>query len=55
MTKAYLESKENVTLDIKQPGPFRLSGKAFPTQYRITYDAGTGEYTVELPGMRLQQ
>jgi hypothetical protein len=55
MTKAYLESKENVTLDIKQPVSFQRSGKAFPTQYLITYDASAAEYTVELLGMRLQQ
>lgn len=55
MTKVYLESKPNVTLDIKQPASFQLSGKAFPTQYRIAYDADAGEYTVELSGMRLQE
>lgn len=55
MTKVYLELKESVTLDIKQPASFQLGGKAFPTQYRIAYDAAAGEYTVELSSMQLQR
>ncbi|MDT8322919.1 MAG: DUF5602 domain-containing protein [Bacteroidota bacterium] len=55
ITLAYLETKPDVTIDIKQPQQFPMPGKMFPAQYRISHDAVAGTYTVELTGMKLQQ
>lgn len=53
ITKAYFESKPNATIDIKQPTAFQKTGKAFPMQYTVKYDAGTKQYTVELTSMKM--
>lgn len=54
ITKAYFESKPNVSLPIKQPAAFARSGMAFPASYDIRYDAGSRTYTVELTGMSVR-
>lgn len=53
ITKAYFETKPNVTVDIKQPAAFSPSGKVYPRQYTISYDADRKEYAVELTSMQL--
>ncbi|MDX1435812.1 MAG: DUF5602 domain-containing protein [Anaerolineales bacterium] len=45
ITKKYLETKPNVTHEIKQPQAYQRSGY-YPTEYRIGYQ--DGEYTVSL-------
>ena len=54
ITKAYFEAEPDEVVDIKQPAAYQMSGKAFPMQYRIAYDAEAGEYTVELISMKLR-
>lgn len=54
ITKAYFESKPNVTVDIKQPAAFKRTGKAFPTKYTISYDGTAKRYTVELTAMQMR-
>ena len=50
ITKAYLETKPNVTEAIKLPARF-VGSNDYPTRYTVTYDAGTKEYTVALEGI----
>lgn len=49
ITKAYFESKPDVTEEIKLPEAYQRSGY-YPTRYRIRYDPDKGEYTVALEG-----
>lgn len=53
ITKAYFETKPNVTVDIKQPAAFERTGKAYPTKYSVSYDATTKKYSVELHTMKM--
>ena len=53
ITKAYFESKTNVTVDIKQPTTFERKGKVYPTKYSISYDATSKKYTVEMNTMKM--
>lgn len=53
ITKAYFETKTNVTVDIKQPTTFERKGKAYPTKYSISYDATSKKYTVEMNTMKM--
>lgn len=50
ITKAYLETKPNITEAIKLPAKFEKSG-FYPTKYSIRYDEKTKVYTVALEGM----
>lgn len=54
ITKAYLESKPDVTMPVKAPQGFAQAGY-YPTSYSIRYDAQRKEYTVALEGMTLRQ
>jgi hypothetical protein len=51
MTKAYIESRRNELIMIKQPQKSPMSGGFFPKQYRVKYDPATREYTVSLEGL----
>ncbi|MCB2204559.1 DUF5602 domain-containing protein [bacterium] len=54
ITKAYFESKPDVSLDIKQPTAFQQTGMAFPMKYDIRYDATAKQYIVELTDMSVR-
>lgn len=54
ITKAFFETKPNVTVDIKQPAAFKVSGKVYPKQYTVNYDSVRKEYSVELTTMQLR-
>lgn len=49
ITKAYFESKPDVTEEIKLPEAYQRSGY-YPQRYGIRYDSDRGEYTVALEG-----
>lgn len=51
ITRAFLESKPNVTLELKQPAAFQRAGLYYPTTYSIVYNAATKEYTCSLGGL----
>jgi hypothetical protein len=53
ITKAFLETKPNVTEMIKLPAKYEQSAY-YPTKYSVRYDAATKEYTVALEGMTLR-
>lgn len=50
ITKAYLETKPNVTEAIKLPAKFSRAG-FYPTKYSVRFDAEKKEYTVTLEAM----
>lgn len=50
-TKAFLETKPNVTADIKQPAAYQRTGLYYPTKYSIKYDASAKTYTFTLEGL----
>jgi hypothetical protein len=54
VTKAFFETKPNVTVDIKQPAAFKVTGKVYPKRYTVNYDSVRKEYTVELTTMQLR-
>jgi len=54
ITKAFFETKPNVTVDIKQPAAFKVTGKAYPKKYTVSYDSARKEYSVELTDMQLR-
>jgi Domain of unknown function (DUF5602) len=47
-TKAMLTTSVNFDAAIKQPQAYEKTGKAYPTRYRIRYDAGAREYVIAL-------
>lgn len=47
ITKAYLESKPDTAIAIKQPSAWQKSGY-YPKEYHIHYDAASNSYFVEL-------
>lgn len=51
ITRAFLESKTNVTVDLKQPQAYQRTGLYYPTKYSIKYNATTKEYTCSLEGL----
>lgn len=51
LTKAILVSSVNIEKPIKQPTAYEVTGKYFPTNYTIRYDAGTKEYIISLKDM----
>ncbi|MCZ7556021.1 MAG: DUF5602 domain-containing protein [Bacteroidia bacterium] len=53
ITKEYLETRPNVTADIRQPAAFKKTGKQYPRKYTVSYDAARKEYSVELTDMKL--
>ncbi|GAA4454167.1 DUF5602 domain-containing protein [Nibrella saemangeumensis] len=54
ITKAYLETKPNVTMPLKLPAQYAKDGY-YPTSYSIRYDAKRREYTIALEEMKLRQ
>ncbi len=54
ITKAFFESKPNVSIDIKQPAAFQKAGKAFPMKYTVSFNATTKQYSVELTDMKIR-
>ncbi|MDT4896937.1 MAG: hypothetical protein QOH25_2014 [Acidobacteriota bacterium] len=53
ITRAFLETKTNLTELIKLPGQYARRAY-YPTKYSVRYDAATKEYTVALEGMTLR-
>lgn len=53
ITKAFLESKPQVSVPLKLPTEYERSGY-YPTSYAIRYDATTRAYTVALEGLTLR-
>ncbi len=54
VTKAFLETKPDVTILLKQPAAFPKRGY-YPTRYSMKYNATRQEYTVSLDGLTLRQ
>lgn len=50
ITKAFLETKPNLTVPVKQPAKFEKPGY-YPTTYTVKYDPQTREYSVALLGL----
>lgn len=50
ITKAFLESKTNVTEAISLPAKYERHAY-YPTKYSVKYDPATKEYTIALEGM----
>jgi hypothetical protein len=51
ITKAFLESKTTVSMDLKLPTKYPVADKYYPTKYGIRYDATAREYIVSLDGL----
>ncbi len=54
ITKAYLETRPNATLDIKQPQRYSAGGRYYPTRYTVRFDATALEYHITLDGFVLR-
>jgi hypothetical protein len=50
VTKAFLETRPNFDALIAQPAQYPTSG-LYPTRYRVTHDAASGDYIVALDGL----
>jgi len=53
MTKAFLETRPNITVPIKLPAKYQKPGY-YPTQYSVKYDPESREYTVSIEGLALR-
>jgi hypothetical protein len=53
MTKAFLETRPNITVPIKLPAKYQKPGY-YPTQYSVKYDPETREYSVSIEGLTLR-
>jgi len=53
ITKAFLETKPNLTIPLKQPAAYQKRGY-YPTSYSIKHDPIRQEYTVALEGLTLR-
>ena len=51
ITKAYLESKPDMTQDLKLPGAYPKTGLYYPTKYSVKYNAADKSYTISLDGL----
>ncbi|MBE0530354.1 MAG: DUF5602 domain-containing protein [Rhodospirillales bacterium] len=51
VTKAFLETKPDVTLAVRTPKAYSRPGW-YPTRYRVAYDAGAKTYVVAMTGLR---
>lgn len=49
LTKAFLETRPNVTVDFAVPARYPEPG-SYPSRYAVRYDAGRKEYRIELLG-----
>lgn len=54
ITKAFLETRPDLTLPVRQPEQFERSGY-YPTHYSIRYDAERNEYSIVLEGLTHRQ
>jgi hypothetical protein len=54
ISKAFLETRPNVTIPIKAPAAYSKRGY-YPTSYSMKYDAVRQEYTVSLDGLMLRE
>jgi len=54
ITKAYLETKSDVTVPLRVPQGYAHAGY-YPTSYGVHYDAARKEHTVALEGLALRQ
>lgn len=50
VTKAFLESRADVTLPIRQPAVYPTPGR-YPTRYRVRYDATSDSWLITLEGL----
>jgi hypothetical protein len=50
ITKEFLETHPDITMDVKQPSAFQNPGY-YPTKWSIHYDSGKKEFTVALEGL----
>jgi len=53
ITKAFLETKPNVTEAIKQPAAYQKTNMHYPMQYSVKFDAGKKEYSITLEGLAM--
>jgi hypothetical protein len=53
MTKAFLETRPNITVPIKLPAKYQKPGY-YPTRYSVKYDPEPREFTVALEGLTLR-
>jgi hypothetical protein len=53
ITKAFLETKPDITVPIKLPAKYQKPGY-YPTRYSVKYAPETGEYTVAMEGLTLR-
>jgi hypothetical protein len=51
ITHAFIDSKADVTANIKQPQTYLNSGNYWPTKYRIYYDNATHQHRIEMNTM----
>ncbi len=54
ITKAFFESKPNLSQDLKQPAVYPKNGQYYPVKYSVKYDEISKEYTVALEGLTLR-
>jgi hypothetical protein len=53
MTKAFLETRLDITVPIKLPAKYQKPGY-YPTRYSVRYDPESGEFTVAIEGLTLR-
>lgn len=53
ITKAFLETRPNITVPIKLPAKYQKPGY-YPTRYSVKYDPESREYTVSIDGLTLR-
>lgn len=54
ITKAFLETKSNVTEVIKQSAAYQKTGMYYPMQYSVKFDTAKKEYSIALEGLTLR-
>jgi hypothetical protein len=54
ITKAFLESKPDMTANLKLPANYPKAGLYYPTKYSVKYDVTEKEYTIALEGLTLR-
>ncbi|MGH9768697.1 MAG: DUF5602 domain-containing protein [Blastocatellia bacterium] len=53
ITKAFLETRPNITVPIKLPAKYQKPGY-YPTQYNVKYNPESREYTVSIDGLTIR-
>ncbi len=54
ITKAYLETKPNVTENLKLPTAYAKTGVYYATKYTVKYDAAAKSWTISLDGLTMR-